>query len=197
MNGHYKLVTAPVNAAMSVADAKAHVRVDFNDDDDYIDGLISVATKAIENETARKFITQTWDLYLDAFPASGSIRLPFGSLQSVSSLKYTDSANAESTVATTVYDVVTWEDPGRITLAYSQTWPVPTLRAAGGVVVRFVCGYGDAASDIPEPLVQAMKLTIGHLYENREEVMIGQGITSIELPRAVQSLISPYRLLSV
>lgn len=197
MTGHYQLVSAPGAVAVSTADAKAHLRVDYSTDDDYIDGLVSAATSLIEAETNRKFITQTWDLYLDKFPSWSSIRLPFGRLQSVTSLKYTDSDDNESTVASTVYDVVTWEDPGRITLAYGQQWPSVTLRPAGGVVVRFICGYGDAATDIPAPLVQAMKLTIGHLYENREEVMVGQGIVAIELPRAVQRLISPYRILSV
>lgn len=196
MTGHYQLVSAPGAVAVSTADAKAHLRVGFSTDDDYIAALVSTGTTIIEAETNRKFITQTWDLYQDAF-SGASIRLPFGSLQSVSSVKYTDSDDAETTVATSVYDVVTWEDPGRITLGYGQSWPSVTLRPAGGVVVRFICGYGDAASDIPAPLVQAIKLTVGHLYENREEVMIGQGIVAIELPRAVERLISPYRILSV
>ena len=194
--GHYKLVTGPAAKPISVADVKAHLRVDYSADDDYIDGLVAAATLLIEAETNRKFITQTWDHYQDYFHGH-SIRLPFGSLQSVTSVKYVDNADVETTVASSVYDVVTWEDPGRVTLSYGETWPSATLRSAGGVIVRFTCGYGDAATDIPEPLIHAMKLTIGHLYENREEVMIGQGIIAIELPRAVQRLISPYRILSV
>lgn len=188
-------MTGPAVEPMTTAEAKTHLRVDFSDDDTYIDTLIASARVALENETNRKLITQTWDWYQDRF-SSVSIRLPFGSLQSVTSVKYTDSDDVESTVTSTVYDVVTWEDPGRVTLAYNQQWPTATLRSAGGVVTRFVCGYGVAA-DIPTPLIQAMKLTIGHLYENRESVMVGQGLTAIELPQAAKALAYPYRILSV
>jgi len=194
-HGHPVLATAPASVAVSTSDAKTHLRVGFSDDDTYIAALVSVATAALENETNRKFITQTWDWYQDRF-SGASIRLPFGSLQSVTSVKYTESDDTESTVATTVYDVVTWEDPGRVTLAYNQQWPTATLRAAGGVVTRFVCGYGDA-EDIPAPLIQALKLTIGHLYENRESVVVGQGLTAIELPQAAKALAFPYRIMSV
>jgi uncharacterized phiE125 gp8 family phage protein len=133
---------------------------------------------------------------MDRVPSS-SFAIPFGSLQSVSSIKYVDSDAAETVVSSSVYDVVTWEDPGRVVLAYSQTWPPVTLRTAGGFIVRFVCGYGDASTDIPEPLIQAMKLTIGHLYENREQVVVGQGVTVAELPAAATALAWPYRILSV
>jgi len=192
MNGHPQLATAPSAQPISTAQAKAHLRVDFADDDTYIDDLIAVATASLENETNRKFITQTWDLYIDRMPSTLSVWLPFGKLQSIWSVKYTDSADAQTTIATSVYDVVTWEDPGRIVLGFNQQWPTATLRPAGGFVVRFVCGYGDAGTDVPAPLLQAMKLTIGHLYENRESVIVGQGVTVAELPRAVKALAFPY-----
>jgi len=47
---------------------------------------------------------------------------------------------------------------------------------------------------VPEPLLQAMKLLVGHWFENREGVLIG--VTARELPLAVQSLIFPYRIWS-
>ena len=196
MQGHYKLVTPPAAKPISTADAKAHLRVDFSEDDAYVALLIDVATTSLENETNRKLITQTWDKYQDRFWGS-SITLPFGSLQSVTSLKYVDNADAEFTVSANVYDVVTWEDPGRIVLGDGETWPSSTLRPAGGVIVRFICGYGDDATDIPAPLIQAMKLTIGHLYENRESVVVGQGVSVAELPQAAKHLAWPYRILSV
>jgi uncharacterized phiE125 gp8 family phage protein len=196
MTGYPKLVTGPAVEPMTTAEAKTHLRVDFSDDDAYIDTLIVAARVALENETNRKLITQTWDLYMDRVPSS-LFAIPFGSLQSVSSIKYVDSDAAETVVSSSVYDVVTWEDPGRVVLAYSQTWPAVTLRTAGGFIVRFVCGYGDASTDIPEPLIQAMKLTIGHLYENREQVVVGQGVTVAELPAAATALAWPYRILSV
>jgi uncharacterized phiE125 gp8 family phage protein len=44
---------------------------------------------------------------------------------------------------------------------------------------------------IPQPLIAAMLLTIGHLYENRGEV---SNAATHELPLAARRLVSPYRL---
>jgi len=44
----------------------------------------------------------------------------------------------------------------------------------------------------PEPLASAVLLMLGHLYENREVVVIGT-ITA-ELPLSVQYLLRPYKL---
>lgn len=194
MIGHPVLVTAPLVEPLELSDVKSHLRVDFTTDDDYINALIPVARRQVEAETRRKLITQTWDYYLDGFPFADHIRLPFGSLQSATSLKYVDSTDAETTVATTVYDTVTWEDPGKIILAYNKTWPSPTLRTAGGVIIRFVCGYGATGSSVPDELLHSMKLRIGHWYENREEVAIGQGIVQLEVPNSAKALAWPYRI---
>lgn len=193
MIGHAVLVTAPAAEPFQLTEAKAHLRVDFTDDDDYIDSLIVAARRQVENETKRALATQTWDYYLNGFPACDSVPLPFGQLQSVSSLKYTDYLDSETTVATSVYQAVTWEDPGRIVLKYGQSWPTATLRTAGGVVVRFVCGYG-APSSIPADLLHSMKLRIAHWYDNREEIVVGQGVVVNEVPNSAKALAWPYRI---
>lgn len=194
MRGHTKLVTGPLVEPVELTAVKAHLRVDFDTDDDYIDSLIPVARMQVEAETKRALITQTHDYYLNDFPHGDSIRLPFGSLQSVTSLKYVDSADAETVVSSSIYQAVTWEDPARIVLKYSQTWPSPTLRTAGGVIVRFVCGYGATGASVPQPLIQSMLLRIAHWYENREEIVIGQGLTQIEVPNSAKALAWPYRI---
>lgn len=193
MIGHAVLFTAPTAEPFQLTEAKAHLRVDFTDDDDYIDSLIVAARRQVEHETKRALVSQTWDYYLDGFPCGTSIPLPFGKLQSVTSLKYTDSDDAETTVATSVYQAVTWEDPGRIVLKYGQSWPTATLRTAGGVVVRFVCGYG-APSSIPADLLHSMKLRIAHWYDNREEIVVGQGVVVNEVPNSAKALAWPYRI---
>lgn len=196
MTGHSVLVTSPAEEPITLTEAKTHLRVDFSTDDTYITSLIVAARIQAEDLLCRALITQTWDHYLTDFPRGDSIRIPKGRLQSVTSLKYTDAEGTESTVDSATYHVVTWEDPGRIALAYSQTWPSVTLRSVGGVCVRFVCGYGAAAA-VPKTIKQAMLLTIGHWYENREEVVVGQGLTTIQLPIAAEALLWPYRILSV
>jgi hypothetical protein len=77
-------------------------------------------------------------------------------------------------------------EPGRIVLAYGQSWPSTTLRPANGVCVTFQAGYGDSASDVPKDIWIAILLILGHLYEHREEVTPNQ---MSKLPSGAESLL--------
>lgn len=191
MIGHPVLVTAPLVEPLQKTEVKAHLRVDFADDDAYIDSLIVAAREQVEHETKRALATQTWDLYRDWF--SCQMRLPFGNLQSVASIKYFDTEGVEHAVDPSVYHVVTWEDPGRVVQAYGKSWPSATLRTVGGVVIRFTCGYGTPAA-IPAALKQSMLLRIGHWYDNREQIVVGQGVVVNEIPNGAKALAWPYRI---
>jgi uncharacterized phiE125 gp8 family phage protein len=69
---NYSLVLATAPSAtkpvVSVADAKMHMRVESDDENDYIGALIATAVLTIEAFLRRKLITQDWKLYLDGFP---------------------------------------------------------------------------------------------------------------------------------
>lgn len=78
-------------------------------------------------------------------------------------------------------------EPGRIVLAYGESWPSTTLRPVNGVCVTFIAGYGDAGSSVPKNFKNAILLLLGHLYENREATIIGQTVQ--ELPLGVEALL--------
>ncbi len=165
-------------------------------DDATISGFITTVRQWIEEITGRLLMTQTWDIYLEKFPCGDEdIELPFAPLQSVTYLKYTDSANAESTFSSSYYHVDTISEPGKIVLAYGQSWPTATLKTSNPIVIRAVFGYASAAA-VPGPLKQAILLLIEHYYTNRGLVVISDraGAQSVELPMSVSGLIAPYRL---
>ena len=87
-----------------------------------------------------------------------------------------------------VYFVDTKSEPGRIVLNSGNSWPSTTLRPANGVCITFIAGYGDAATDVPKKIKQAMLLLIGHYYENREAVL-STGMNAVTVPLAVDSLL--------
>ena len=188
-----KLITAPAAEPVSTSEAKAHLRVDTTADDTYIGTLITVARQNVESHLRRSLITQTWEVVLDAFPA-GVIRLPKPPLASVTSIKYTDDEGNESTYSSDNYVVDSDTEPGRVVLKSGQTWPAVTLAAANGVRVRYVAGYGAAGSNVPQAIRQAILLVIGSLYENREDVLVAQGVSIGVLPFGVVALLAPYRI---
>jgi uncharacterized phiE125 gp8 family phage protein len=190
-----KLVTAPVVEPITILQAKQHLRVTGTDEDALILTLITAARGHAEAYTGRRFVTQTWDYFLDCFPLTewytwGAIEIPNAPLQSVTSVKYVDEAGVEQTIGTSDYVVDAKSDPGRIAPAYGKTWPWPRAQL-NAVTIRFVCGYGLAPA-VPYEISAAILLIIGELFKNREETVAGAILQ--EVPRGVESLLSPYRV---
>jgi uncharacterized phiE125 gp8 family phage protein len=106
----------------------------------------------------------------------------------VTSITYTDENGVSQTWAASLYLV----DPagGRIQPAYGQVYPSTRAGILNAVAVRFVAGYGAAATAVPENLRHAMKLLIGHWFLHRESVTPE---TMTELPHAVEALLEPFR----
>ena len=183
----YKLKTAPASEPVSLAEAKTHLRVDSSAEDDLINSLISAARQWAEKYTNRSFITQTWELYLDDLYEC--IELQYGAVQSVTSVKYYDTDNSLQTLSSDNYDTDLISLPARITRAYNVTYP-NTYNRTNAVIIEFTAGYGDA-SDVPDSIKSAILLLVGHLYENRENVVWGQ-VKS--LPQGTEFLLNPYRV---
>jgi len=182
-------IAAPASEPLALADAKAHCRVDHNDDDALITALIVAAREQAEHETGRALVTQTWELVHDTFPEAFVLRK--APIASVTSVKYLDPATgAEQTLdpADTLLDKDS--EPGYLVPAYGKAWP--TARAVPNAVrCRYVCGYGNAAA-VPQAIKQWMLLAIGTMYAQRETFASG---TVANLPdRFWGSLLDPYRL---
>lgn len=185
-----KLIVPPTAEPLTQAEAKTHLRIDADipSDDNYISTvLIPAAREYCESFQNRSYITQTWELWLDAWPNKEYIRIPRPPLQAITSVKHYGTDNAENTMATADYFVDTKSEPGRLVLAYGKSWPSTTLRPANGVCITFTAGYGDAATAVPKKVGQAMRLLIGHWFENREAAITGA--ISREIEFAVHNLL--------
>jgi uncharacterized phiE125 gp8 family phage protein len=205
-----QIVTPPAVEPVSLAEAKAHLRVDTTDDDSLIKSLIIAARAYCENYTGRQFITATLKLTLDGFPDAldkndlagdggyvikdDAILMPRPRLISVTGITYIDMAGATQTLSSSVYKVDTQREPGRLGLAYNQTWPI-ARDEINAVAITFAAGYGASANDVPQTVKQAMLLLIGHWYENREAVNVGN-ITGV-LALTVEALLYGEKIVGV
>ena len=187
------LKTAPVKYPISLKEAKEHLRIEIGEtaEDDYIDSLIAAATDKAEQFLHRRLITQTWYYYLETWPAGDTIVIPFGKLQSVTSIKYKDEDGDESTWSSDEYIVDIKTDPGEIVLDYNESFPDDTLYPSNAITIEFLCGYGTSGSDIDPMILSAMKLIISDLYENRETEIIGVTISKL---KTVENLLLPKTL---
>lgn len=164
-----KLITPPALEPITLSEAKTHLKIDFSDDDSYITALITAARHYCEKFQNRAYITQTWEAAMDRFPNS-PFKLPMPLLQSVTSIKYYGTDDTEYTFASSNYFVDTHSQPGRVSLNYLVSWPTTTLRPINGVIIRFVAGHGDNASDVPSEVIHAIKMLVAEWYERRISV---------------------------
>ena len=160
--------------------------------DPTLSGFITSARQYVEDFTRRAIMTQTWDYYLDAFPAGNVIVLPFGNLQTVTSVKHKDTAGTETTmVVTTEYLAETnGTQFGGVVLPYGVGWPSGPFYPSNPITVRFVCGWSSAAL-VPDKIKTAVKMACAKLYEGRGEDIIGQ---TLVVNQAIESLLWTERL---
>ena len=185
------LLAGPAVEPVTLEETKAHLRVEFADDDALIGGLIKAARECAESATNRKLITQRWRVFEDKIPSPPEFCLPFAPAQSVDWVRLWDTTNNGIVLAATAYSTDVIGEPARVWL---KDTPSATLRRYNAVEIAFTCGYGAAATTVPEPLRQAVKLLAAHWYENRIAVGDGSQQKYEELPLGVQYLLAPYRL---
>jgi hypothetical protein len=208
--------TQPTVEPVSLAQAKAHLRVDTTDDDALILAMIQGARAKIESVYDISYMTQSLVLGLDRFVQPGtplpSLGLPsvgmygYGPggtqwgwmaptwsvielrppVQSITSITYTDPTGAIQTLAASNY-VLDKSIPGRVFPALNKIWPVTAL-LPGVISIEFVSGYTDP-SLVPPHWKSALLLTLGTLYENREQSIIGTRLVVVELPEGVETLL--------
>lgn len=185
----------PTELPVSYQEAMEHLRLDTHDEMDTVNALIRAATDYVERFTHRALLTQTLVLRLDEWPtlcdAPYFIDLPRPPLQSVTSIMYLDTDNVLQTWDSSHYQVDTNRTPGRVSLAYNKTLPNTLSGVANAITVTYVAGYTSRAA-VPESIRLAIRLLIGHWFENREDSITGTIHGPIE--RGVSSLLWPYRV---
>lgn len=178
------VVITPPEPLVTLAEAKAHLRRTYIDDEDgMIEGLIAAAQGYIEGPNGwlrRSVSRQTLEARSNVF--CGLTRLPYGPVISVTEVRYVDAAGTEQVLDPAEYEVA--DDV--FGPAPSRAWP-RVNGAANGVRVRYEAGF----EQVPAPIKQAALLLIGQWFAVREAVNVGNIVN--ELPFAVEALLQPYR----
>jgi uncharacterized phiE125 gp8 family phage protein len=190
-----EFITPPAIEPVTLEEAKAHLKVDTSDDDDLIARNIAAARVRIELHLGRALITQSWIQWLDCWPANGIIEVSLPPLQSVTSITTYAPDNTPTVLDPATYQVDAVSQPARIIFPCSFGVPalpdfVPGLRRANSIAVAFTAGYGDAATDVPAPIIEAILELIAFSYENRGEA-------EADMPLDALALLSPYRILNL
>lgn len=182
--------TGPAVEPVTLAEAKAHLRVDTSDDDAYITGLVRAAREWVEQYLDRTLVNTQWVMRFDRFPvdSTADIELPrppmvaSGTATAVT-VAYTLEDGTTATYSTALFRVDRASTPGAVKTNYAQTWP-PHRQDDNSVSVTWWAGYGPSGSDVPQGVKNAILLYVHELYEKRG---------AAEPPAAAKMLLDAYR----
>lgn len=187
------VVVTPPAPAIDRDLVDAHLRLEVgvvHEDDALIDAFVSAAVAHIDGPGGwldRCIWPQTLELRQDTL--SNAVRLPYGPVSGVTSVKTVDSDGVEQTMSGADY-VLT--NSGDLVLAHDAVWP--TVRGdAEGVRIRYVAGY----AALPPAILTAVLLMVGDLYANRETVVTGTIAAAVPMSMTVQNLLAPFKAWSV
>lgn len=159
--GRVDVMTRPGEEAITLDLARAHCRIDGDDEDPLLEGYIVAAREALETELARPLLPQECRVRVDAFPPERI--LLWNDVIEVIEVSYLDETGARKVLAPAAYRVM-----DRAYLVARKSFPY-----GEDVEVRFRCGAFESADAVPESLVAWMLLQLGTLAEHRESEVDG------------------------
>jgi uncharacterized phiE125 gp8 family phage protein len=180
------LVTPPAGEPVTLAEAKAHLRITHNDEDALLGALVTAARRVTEARTGLRLMAQAWSVFRDGWPVEGAIEIPLAPVLSLDELAVFGEDDQKAVIDPSHYTVDFASRPARLVPRGGRQWPRPGRRL-NGIGIRLTAGFGTSAQSVPQPLRQAILMLVAHYYAQRgEEAPPG-------LPQSVGALLDPFR----
>lgn len=181
MRSVLRLVTPATERAVSLNEARRHLRIEDTDQDDLIAAYIEAAEQSLSYiGRALKPATYALDIY---GIGSRYIDLPMPPLRAVSSVSTVGSSGTLSVLDPSAYTVIT--AAGGQTLVMLASQPAFTSGSIWATI-QYTAGY----DIVPSALRAAILLVVGTLFENRSGA---SPIPMTKLPYGVDALVGPLR----
>ena len=179
------LLAGPALEPVTLAEAKAFLRVDDGAEDGLIGTLITAARLHIENTTDRALIAQSWRVVLDCWPAGRMVKLPVAPLMALTAVTVYDADGGTHGIALSQFQ--SEAAPARLLLPEAIEGMVP-IRERQGIEIDYVAGFGIGPEDVPADLRQALLTLVAHWFEHRD-----LAAAEAPAPGAYERLVAPYR----
>ncbi len=177
------ITTPPAAEPVTLDQAKAHLRVGIDAEDDLIAALLLAARQRVEAELGLALLATGFRESFDAAP--GVIALSRAPLIAVAAVAVAGTDGTYVTVPPAAYLA---RLGGRVAevAPYHRVWPVP-IPPIEGVRVDYTAGYGPGPDDVPGALKQAILALVAYAFDHRGEAADPAPIALVE------PWLAPYR----
>ena len=178
----------PAAEPITLAEAKAHLRLDTDEEDALVLALIRTAREYLEAATGLCLIARPLRLYLDDWPESRMIQIARGPVQAIDLVTVYDADGTPVEVNASGHVLDGTARPARLILAEK---PEPE-RAMNGIEIDFTAGFGETGAEVPDTLKRALLLHVAAMFELRGAVSPGDQPGAV--PAGYDRLVAPYRM---
>jgi uncharacterized phiE125 gp8 family phage protein len=177
----------PAVEPVTLADAKAHLRLAHESEDTLLSGLIRAARDEVEKSTGLALIDQAWRLALDVWPRHGCALIAKHPVKEILSVTAYGPDGEASLIDPDTYQFDGLSRPARLHFEGEKA----PLRALNGIEIDFTAGFGEAGPDVPDLLKRAILVLVAHWFEFR--AAFGPGDQPVSFPVGYERLLAGYR----
>jgi uncharacterized phiE125 gp8 family phage protein len=182
------VVTDPaVGEVLTLAEVKAHLRVETGDEDGLIEGLIRTAREHLESAAGLSLLAQGFRLFLDDWPKAHAVLIRKHPVRTVDAVAVYDEEGLPQEVDLRAVTLDAARRPARLVVAAIRA----PARLINGIEIDFTAGFGESGADVPDVLKRAMLTHIAAMYETRGAVAAAAQPATV--PAGYERLIAPYR----
>lgn len=178
------LLAGPALEPVTLAEAKAFLRVDDTAEDGMLATLITAARLHVEGTTARALIAQSWRAVLDCWPADRVVKLPVAPLIGLTAVTAYDIGGNAHPIGLSQFQIEA--APARLLLPQDVAG-MPVARERQGIEIDYAAGFGSAAAAVPADLRQALLTLVAHWHEHRDSA------SEAATPSGFDRLVAAYR----
>lgn len=180
-------ITEPAVEPVTVAEARAWLKIDHTSEDALLAELIAAARAEVERQTGQALINQQWRLTFDRWPARDMFALPVGPVTGILAVVVYDQLGEPELLAPGDYTLDGMSQPARILFNRRPE----SGRRMNGVEIDFACGHGATGNEVPDILKRAIKLLVAHWHGFRG--VYGAAEQPVSYPDGLIALLRPFK----
>jgi len=184
------VIIPPVASPVTLSDIKQHLRIDHDEENDFLLALSQAAVDHVETHIRQSLINRTLRQYCDDLPATNRVVIEGWPVTTVVEVSGYNTAGDIHVIDQSTYRLV--RDHVSTELVFDPA--INRDMIVNGIEIDFVSGFGDMGLDIPSNILQAIKRIIAHWYEVRGS---GQEGGEASLPNGIDRLLAPLRRVSL